>query len=126
MAWALRRDAGPLADDRRPDHAAKALNDVHPDNPLAARPVACDAIALMRNRGVQRERGPAGGGDGGKRSQKLAGVAGCSKTPQLKGERSWRRLDQSGEKQIIGAEANPLLSQLRPVVLRQRVDLGPD
>src|SRR6185312_14744135 len=78
---ALRRNARLFADDRRPDHAAEAFNDVHPDNPLAARPIAGDAIALVRNSVVQWERGPARGGDGGKGAQKLARVALRLKTP---------------------------------------------
>ena len=54
------------------------------------------------------------------------GVAGRLKTPELKGQRSCRWLEQHREKEIIGAEAHALLSQLRSVVLSERPDLRLD
>ena len=89
MAWTLVGASRRFAGDRRSDHAGEAFDDVHAHNPFAARPIAGDAIPVFRDPVVQRQRGPAGRRDWAKRPQKLIGVAGRLKTPQLKGQGSW-------------------------------------
>ena len=98
MAWKAIGASWRFAGDRRSDHSGKAFDDIHAHNPFAARPIAGDAIPFLRDPFVQCQRGPAGRGDRAKRPQKLSGVAGRLKTPQLKGQGSCRRFEQRREK----------------------------
>ena len=121
-----KRSSGLALHNRPADDPSKTFDDINAHNSFATRPIAGDAIALPRYCLIERKGGPTRRCNLAKRSEERAAVARRLKTPQLKGQRPCRGLNQRRQKNVIGAETYAVLSELRSLGLVERLDLPSD